>query len=127
MWIFIYCNKLKPTNRPGRVIAAPCPTSDPEPEFRWIYDYQSRLFMNGAGAAPGLFGDELYRGDGCLSEGIDFWSNATVLALEGRSPSTPTWTWKYKGMGLETKASTGKVTGIVAYTNPCINRTCWHH
>ena len=32
---------------------------------------------------------------------------ATVLATEGRSATTPTWTWKYKGMGLERPASTG--------------------
>ena len=54
---------------------------------------------------------ESYRGDGCLNTAIDFWSNATVLATEGRSPTTPTWTWKFKGMGLEREATTGKIHG----------------
>ena len=96
---------------PGRAIAANCPGSSPGLDFRWIYDFESRLFMNAAGAARGLMDDERYRGDGCLSTGIDFWSNATVLALEGRALTTPTWSWKYKGVGLQVKAATGVVTG----------------
>ena len=87
-----------------------CP-HNPSPAFRWIYDFDARLFMNAAGAAPGLLPEESYRGDGCLSTGLNFWTNATVLALEGRSATTPTWIWKYKGMGLQVKASTGKVRG----------------
>ena len=67
--------------------------------------------MNAAGAAPGLFDEEKYHGDGCMSTGIDYWTDSKVLALEGRSATTPTWTWKNKGMGLQMKASTGKVTG----------------
>ena len=78
--------------------------------------------MNAAGAAPGLFDEEKYHGDGCMSTGIDFWSDSTVLALEGRSATTPTWTWKNKGMGLQMKASSGKVTGPSDDNSECVYR-----
>ena len=107
----------------GQAIASPC-TTKPSPAFRWIYDPEARLFMNAAGAARGLMPSESYLGDGCLNTAVDFWSDATVLATEGRSATTPTWTWIYKGMGVHRKASTGKVTGNAPILRLPLH-TCW--
>ena len=69
--------------------------------------------MNAAGSAPGLDVKDRYRGDGCLNTAVDPLSGGTVLATEGRSDTTPTWTWSRKSMGTEVDAITGKVTGTV--------------